>query len=1152
MDDANAKILAEIRQEIQTVSQQNSAPNPLHKLTALVAGGRLSAANAGAIFGVWLKGQTPILPELTIDPYRYFGPQQWQETENEVLAESWLGRGLGLKVTNSYLTDRPKVLRQALCELGPLRWLTMMVAGKKMLPSYAGKILDKFVRGMSAGLAFGPEDYSGSAPTEKELAEAVESILEWSELAQGVKDPKWELWARTMAARISPSQVPEGVVLTGVTKTLTEFIESLRIGVANGTLTNEQIVERLDHMGQRMATEKKSSTKTLTGLGKEATEAATNGGVKVGKTGTKPNARFAPMEKAATASSEWVEHTAEPEPIRWVSASEELRERAKKMGGSIVKPERIPAKKIVAEDGPDMEVKAAVGDANSWKDKLTATTVENLLDGKLGEIGVDQLEKDIGQMMRQLPRLAPGREVSFEEFRRFIRWAIGNDVNPVSVKSFITTLHVVGSLPVSTIHEAGNISDLRGTDAGRWLRSFAEIDLLSQLQSMLPPGVEMKVIRKPEEFAASLGNQSFGEATEFLTMMVADGAMSQEFATATLDLVAATHSKRDEVRKQILSGMKNSANAPKNAQFALYASGAQTANLAAVTTQVLRSQQRRTTLNAKLGQSFEKDVHEAAQALESLRVSGKSIEAGNIAHLSINEEVFERTYAAIIKEHAAISGHDFIFASAKEAFALVNQAETERVAHAMAGGSTSGKMANGKMANGTNTGPGVMSAGGHVHSTLGAIKFEGPVSPDFWGEDSDSSESEAIGADDTAVTDSDEDFEELEKDNSETQLWLSNGLTALATQVVTGNERSVRSAAAKLDYMVRNERLDANTVRDGSGKNVQAFELKGDGAQAKFEDAYRHILHNANRSIRWSFPDPSEAFATLASLDKIESIENREVLIAATNLARMPAKEVSRYLAEQVIMGEMHTSFAGKVLEAQATINDRLQKIERQIQQNSKERGDNQHLEGNKEQERSGKMSKAQIAKVTVLDDMKEIALRTGVKRTRAILATKVAEFWAKRSVQRTAGESEEDYLARAERNREGVAAFLLSDAGQGMLAYMVGFAWPMLEDQIPDVAVKEYGAMVAREIRIQGGTEVLDSFIMEVVVPLGGVLKDEASKFAGATFGSGVQTRVATDTLDAGQKAEKVAALKRQLAELADSDHSAETVNGKTAAFGQ
>lgn len=200
-------------------------------------------------------------------------------------------------------------------------------------------------------------------------------------------------------------------------------------------------------------------------------------------------------------------------------------------------------------------------------------------------------------------------------------------------------------------------------------------------------------------------------------------------------------------------------------------------------------------------------------------------------------------------------------------------------------------------------------------------------------------------------------------------------------------------------------------------------------------------------------------------------------------------------------------------------------------------------------------MSKSQIAKATVLDDMKEIALRTSVKRTRAILATKVAEFWAKRSVQRVAGESEEDFLARAERNREGVAAFLLSDAGQGALAYMVGFAWPMLEDQIPDVAVKEYGAMVAREIRIQGGTDILDSFIMEVVVPLGGVLKDEAVKFTSG-LGSGEKTRVVTDTLTAGNenKAEQIAALKRQLAALAGDDHSdvPGAVNGKTAAFGQ
>ena len=132
----------------------------------------------------------------------------------------------------------------------------------------------------------------------------------------------------------------------------------------------------------------------------------------------------------------------------------------------------------------------------------------------------------------------------------------------------------------------------------------------------------------------------------------------------------------------------------------------------------------------------------------------------------------------------------------------------------------------------------------------------------------------------------------------------------------------------------------------------------------------------------------------------------------------------------------------------------------------------------------------------TVKDDLKEIALRTGVKRTRALLASKVAEFWAKKAVQRKAGESDSEFYARAEQSREGFSAFLLSDAGQSVLAYMVGFAWPMLENQIPDPKVREYGAMVAREIRIQGGTDLLDGFLTEVAFPLLNVLKEEALGF--------------------------------------------------------
>lgn len=1149
MDEATTRILAEIRKEIHRLEAFKRVQSPLSRLTALVMEGQLTAANAGAIFGIWLRGETPALPELVPNPNRGWHPDHWATAQNEILAESWLGKAKGLKISNPIIENRFQTLRQALCEVGPLRWLTAMVAGGKILPNYAGRTLDKFIRGMGEGLSFTLQDYRGESLTTAQLDAAVESILQWSEIAQGVKDPKWELWARSRSGSILEDQSPAGVESPGVTQTLTEFIESLRVGVENGTLSNEQ-----------------STTKTLTGIGKEATEATIKAGVKVGaKTASKPRPRFAPMSEPDSAGNTLpVGKTAGgPHPKSWVAeddfggVSAKKAETPQKASGSKPIEWSVPAEKKEAATGavasPKEAVKSAAQDANSWKENLTAVAVKDALDGtggtgdRFSKLVVAQLERDIAQMIRQIPRLAPGREVTFEEFRRFIRWAIGNNLAPLSIKSFITSLHIAGMLSEKTVREAGEISDLRTTDAGGWLRNFGKPalpNIFEELEKLLPSNV--KIIREPAQLATALGGQSLEEATELLTMLVSDGALRAEFASAALDAVAENQTRRDSIRKQIVSGMKNaSAFNPKATEQADEMLNKALANL---TTMVIHAQHEATRRNKSAANSFEQDVHDAAQALEEVR-DGEGyvgIEAENIAHLSIDLEVFERTYAAIIKEHAAISGRDTIFASAKEAFARVVVDEDLRVAKVMSGE---------KLLNVP-----VKGFEGHKHATS-----------DFTGDFltridalekkmASLTESEGIMAEEE--DDSDILAEELAEEAAEEaeeqrhQLWLNKGLSALATQVVTGNERSVKTAAAKLDSMVRQRRLMPDAIRDEKGENLQTFDLSGLSlAQSKFEDAYRAIRHHSPLSVRWTFPDPTEAFANLSAAEKVQTIENQAVLMEATAIAHCSPKEASRYLAERVVMGDMHTAFAAKVLEAQSTINDRLRAIEKAIHQTSQEHGVHHDLGGNTQQEGSKKMSKSQIAKATVLDDMKEIALRTSVKRTRAILATKVAEFWAKRSVQRVAGESEEDFLARAERNREGVAAFLLSDAGQGALAYMVGFAWPMLEDQIPDVAVKEYGAMVAREIRIQGGTDILDSFIMEVVVPLGGVLKDEAVKFTSG-LGSGEKTRVVTDTLTAGNenKAEQIAALKRQLAALAGDDHSdvPGAVNGKTAAFGQ
>lgn len=130
-------------------------------------------------------------------------------------------------------------------------------------------------------------------------------------------------------------------------------------------------------------------------------------------------------------------------------------------------------------------------------------------------------------------------------------------------------------------------------------------------------------------------------------------------------------------------------------------------------------------------------------------------------------------------------------------------------------------------------------------------------------------------------------------------------------------------------------------------------------------------------------------------------------------------------------------------------------------------------------------VDRVQKAKDTLKDDMKEIALRTGVKRIRGAVADRVTNFWASKHVARHARESNEDYAARVLAQKAGIGAFFASEAGQAALAYIVGMTWAALSEEVKDDTVREYGDLVAREIRVQGGTDLLDGFVEEVVTPI-------------------------------------------------------------------
>lgn len=121
----------------------------------------------------------------------------------------------------------------------------------------------------------------------------------------------------------------------------------------------------------------------------------------------------------------------------------------------------------------------------------------------------------------------------------------------------------------------------------------------------------------------------------------------------------------------------------------------------------------------------------------------------------------------------------------------------------------------------------------------------------------------------------------------------------------------------------------------------------------------------------------------------------------------------------------------------------------------------------------------------TLKDDAREIALRTGVKRVRKAMGALLVNFWTKQSNPRLGSESLEEYDVRLEALKPGVAGFFETEAGQGVLAYVTGFAWTMIHEEIPDGQLRDYGSTVARELRVQGGTDILDGFVTEVMFPM-------------------------------------------------------------------
>ena len=366
-------------------------------------------------------------------------------------------------------------------------------------------------------------------------------------------------------------------------------------------------------------------------------------------------------------------------------------------------------------------------------------------------------------------------------------------------------------------------------------------------------------------------------------------------------------------------------------------------------------------------------------------------------------------------------------------------------------------------------------------------------------------------------------------------------LLALASQVASGR-RTLKEAVNAFDHIVTYPKIMESppwkVFSNGFGSH-QLFKACQDIlAETKAE---HHILLGGEQDIWTRYRDISDVPVKYTrdgeSQPTSKSVINdmESTIFEAWDQFRVANPE-SPNLTELVKNGSMTKETAISVIAATMLLAKNRKSSESTI--SNRDQDEALDLGGktiNKESVDMAELKEKALS--TVKDDLKEIALRTGVKRTRALLASKVAEFWAKKAVQRKAGESDSEFYARAEQSREGFSAFLLSDAGQSVLAYMVGFAWPMLENQIPDPKVREYGAMVAREIRIQGGTDLLDGFLTEVAFPLLNVLKEEALGFGNQA--TNAITEIATNATPqvrvVDDRDKKIAELEAALAKTKD-----------------
>ena len=712
------------------------------------------------------------------------------------------------------------------------------------------------------------------------------------------------------------------------------------------------------------------------------------------------------------------------------------------------------------EKGVDAAVKEAVAQTTKGKaaksafGKVRATEEENRewlktvsisIMRDLNIYGADILAKGqqevtrvLAEILTQIPGLETRRTIRFEEFRRFIRWAIGHQADSEVMTSVIYNLHEAGVLQRQTINEAGNVEDIKNTPAGIWLREFGE-DLpkvamldengVTQMGTMADARAQMETshivrLKSPEKLAELYQGKSGDELMRFATQAVSSGSMTADFAAAAVSLHAVGDKMRqasmDAAREAILNRATPEAKARLEARSPKAAAG-----IASGVSQVAAAKEPKRATKAEI-----EDLLVVATRATVRTINGQSVDYEKLAK------------------------------------------DLKRWHHARA-----------------------LGADMEAHE----IENLGPL--------------------------------ELSKKEKRTKQAIFESHCQTLLDHIEGQhpENGTRFPSPGKLYELT-ESLETERLRDLFGDD--AMDSKNAPKSEAKDDA--HV----------------KTWAKAIGGDEDGETDQPALNVALGNYRGMTMEAAELEVATEILQGKLTRDMGKRILRQHARVGELLAEIKADLSP-EKRNEDHDANQGKRE----GKRSMKQKALDTIKDDAKEIALRTGVKRTRALIATKIAEFWAKRSVTRTHGESEESFQARVNAQRGAVSSFLSSEAGQDALSYAIGFAWPMVEDQFQDPVVREYGAKIAREIRIQGGTNLLDGFLTEVIFPLAGVLTEEAKNFGNIMTGGapatqaieGTNIRVDTTPHDKEQDAE-IQALKAQLARLEGRVPGAETDAAKTA----